>query len=340
MAAAVRSDDPVLFFEHKGLYASKGEVPDGDIVDELGTAEIRRPGKRRDHPVARPHGRPGARCGRAAGRARHRCRGHRCALARAAGHAERSSPRWRRPAGCSPSRRTRACSAGAPRSRRSRRTSASGISTARSSADHHAAHAAAGRRLARGPGHPVGRARGHHRGEGPAVVNIDVTMPQLGETVAEGTITRWLRQVGDIVGDQEPLLEITTDKVDTEMPAPACRAAAGDRRAGGRDGCGRNGAGRYRIRGWDTRSQRRDAFGSAAERRPACRSAASPGPFPADPPAGERVGGRARVVAGQRAGRAGDPFRCRRCRRSVRRSARLRRRRLRFQSATMTGSSR
>ena len=44
MAAAVRSDDPVLFFEHKGLYASKADVPDGDIVDTLGTARIRRPG--------------------------------------------------------------------------------------------------------------------------------------------------------------------------------------------------------------------------------------------------------------------------------------------------------
>jgi pyruvate dehydrogenase E2 component (dihydrolipoamide acetyltransferase) len=52
-------------------------------------------------------------------------------------------------------------------------------------------------------------------------VNVDVTMPQLGETVAEGTITKWLRQVGDLVSDQEPLLEITTDKVDTEVPAPA-----------------------------------------------------------------------------------------------------------------------
>ncbi len=45
MAAAVRSDDPVLFFEHKGLYSSKGEVPDGPIVDELGTARVRRKGK-------------------------------------------------------------------------------------------------------------------------------------------------------------------------------------------------------------------------------------------------------------------------------------------------------
>jgi pyruvate dehydrogenase E1 component beta subunit len=44
MAAAVRSDDPVLFFEHKALYASKGEVPDGEITDTLGSAAVRRGG--------------------------------------------------------------------------------------------------------------------------------------------------------------------------------------------------------------------------------------------------------------------------------------------------------
>jgi pyruvate dehydrogenase E1 component beta subunit len=44
MAAAVRDPDPVIFFEHKGLYTSKGEVPDGEIVDTLGTAKILRPG--------------------------------------------------------------------------------------------------------------------------------------------------------------------------------------------------------------------------------------------------------------------------------------------------------
>lgn len=44
MAAAVRSDDPVLFFEHKALYATKGEVPDGSVEDVLGTARVRRSG--------------------------------------------------------------------------------------------------------------------------------------------------------------------------------------------------------------------------------------------------------------------------------------------------------
>src|ERR1700692_968272 len=45
MAAAVRDPDPVIFFEHKSLYATKGEVPDGEIVDTLGTAKIVRPGR-------------------------------------------------------------------------------------------------------------------------------------------------------------------------------------------------------------------------------------------------------------------------------------------------------
>jgi pyruvate dehydrogenase E2 component (dihydrolipoamide acetyltransferase) len=52
-------------------------------------------------------------------------------------------------------------------------------------------------------------------------MSVEVTMPQLGETVAEGTVTRWLRQVGQPVGDQEPLVEIATDKVDAELPSPA-----------------------------------------------------------------------------------------------------------------------
>src|SRR6476660_395710 len=45
-------------------------------------------------------------------------------------------------------------------------------------------------------------------------------MPKLGETVTEGTITRWLKQVGDRVEADEPLFEVSTDKVDSEVPAP------------------------------------------------------------------------------------------------------------------------
>src|SRR3989337_3241213 len=47
-----------------------------------------------------------------------------------------------------------------------------------------------------------------------------VTLPALGESVTEGTVTRWLKQVGDSVAVDEPLLEVSTDKVDTEIPSP------------------------------------------------------------------------------------------------------------------------
>ena len=47
-----------------------------------------------------------------------------------------------------------------------------------------------------------------------------VQMPALGESVTEGTVTRWLKNVGDQVEVDEPLLEVSTDKVDTEIPAP------------------------------------------------------------------------------------------------------------------------
>ena len=50
---------------------------------------------------------------------------------------------------------------------------------------------------------------------------MDIQMPQLGETVTEGTITRWLKGVGDHVDADEPLFEVSTDKVDSEVPAPA-----------------------------------------------------------------------------------------------------------------------
>src|SRR5690348_18239317 len=50
---------------------------------------------------------------------------------------------------------------------------------------------------------------------------VSVTMPRLGESVTEGTVTRWLKNEGDHVDADEPLLEVSTDKVDTEIPSPA-----------------------------------------------------------------------------------------------------------------------
>src|ERR1700723_811838 len=46
-------------------------------------------------------------------------------------------------------------------------------------------------------------------------------MPQLGETVTEGTVTRWMKAIGDTVARDEPLFEVSTDKVDSEVPSPA-----------------------------------------------------------------------------------------------------------------------
>src|SRR5688500_11971531 len=49
---------------------------------------------------------------------------------------------------------------------------------------------------------------------------VDVVMPQMGVSVSEGTITKWLKQQGEAIAADEPLLEISTDKVDTEVPSP------------------------------------------------------------------------------------------------------------------------
>src|SRR5882724_10627556 len=50
---------------------------------------------------------------------------------------------------------------------------------------------------------------------------IDVVMPQMGESIVEGTLTKWLKKKGEPVERDEPLFEISTDKVDTEIPSPA-----------------------------------------------------------------------------------------------------------------------
>jgi 2-oxoglutarate dehydrogenase E2 component (dihydrolipoamide succinyltransferase) len=53
------------------------------------------------------------------------------------------------------------------------------------------------------------------------MARVDVIMPQMGESIAEGTVARWLKKVGEPVKRDEPILEISTDKVDAEIPAPA-----------------------------------------------------------------------------------------------------------------------
>src|ERR1700710_795967 len=51
-------------------------------------------------------------------------------------------------------------------------------------------------------------------------IAVEVVMPQMGVSVSEGTVTKWLKQEGETVESDEPLLEISTDKVDTEVPSP------------------------------------------------------------------------------------------------------------------------
>src|SRR5436190_24048180 len=52
-------------------------------------------------------------------------------------------------------------------------------------------------------------------------MSTPVVMPQMGESIAEGTIVRWIKNIGDTVDRDEPLFEISTDKVDAEIPSPA-----------------------------------------------------------------------------------------------------------------------
>ena len=69
-------------------------------------------------------------------------------------------------------------------------------------------------------------------------------MPQMGESVVEGTIAKWLVKEGDTVTEDQPLVEISTDKVDTEIPSPS---AGTNREAGGRRGTDAAGRRCYRV---------------------------------------------------------------------------------------------
>jgi pyruvate dehydrogenase E2 component (dihydrolipoamide acetyltransferase) len=58
------------------------------------------------------------------------------------------------------------------------------------------------------------------------MAKIDVIMPQMGESIAEGTLSRWIKKVGEAVKRDEPIFEISTDKVDAEIPAPSAGVLA------------------------------------------------------------------------------------------------------------------
>ena len=108
---------------------------------------------------------------------------------------------------------------------------------------------------------------------------IEVVMPQMGVSVSEGTITKWLKQPGEAVARDEPLLEISTDKVDTEVPSPGEGVLAEILVPEGSDG-----RGRHRARPDRARRQRSEP-GSAAE---------APAPEARRPPSSRSVPTRSR----------------------------------------------
>ena len=122
----------------------------------------------------------------------------------------------------------------------------------------------------------------------------EVVMPQMGESIAEGTIVRWIKKVGDRVDRDEPLFEISTDKVDAEIPSPVGRRARRDPGEGRRDRAGELASSRSSARpGRQVRGAAPAAAAPAASRRAAspgarggssrasrCPAAAAPAPAP------------------------------------------------------------
>ena len=118
----------------------------------------------------------------------------------------------------------------------------------------------------------------------------DVVMPQMGESIVEGTLTKWLKKPGEHVERDEPLFEISTDKVDTEIPSPAAGIAG--RNAGARK------ARRSASTPWSRafRTARRGAQPAAA--RPAAPQASAPAPAEPAPIAQPPAAGSHRAYAG------------------------------------------
>ena len=100
---------------------------------------------------------------------------------------------------------------------------------------------------------------------------IDVVMPQMGESIVEGTLTKWLKKAGDRVERDEPLFEISTDKVDTEIPSP-----------GAGDACLKSSSRKARPSGSIPWSERINDGANGAAAAPAAQPAVSP-PTPSPP---------------------------------------------------------
>src|SRR5277367_4801868 len=100
----------------------------------------------------------------------------------------------------------------------------------------------------------------------------DVVMPQMGESIVEGTLTKWLKKPGERVERDEPLFEISTDKVDTEIPSPAAGTLSEVLVEEGK------------TVGINTVVARIDAGGAAAA-KPAAPAASAPAPEAPAPPA-------------------------------------------------------
>ncbi len=169
---------------------------------------------------------------------------------------------------------------------------------------------------------------------------VDVTMPQLGETVTEGTITRWLKQPGDPIKADEPLFEVSTDKVDSEVPAPTSgvlaeiRIAEGETAAvgtvlavisdaGAASPAAAARRGRCRGRGGRRCSRDRDVTAASGRASADARRARAAAPPPPAAPAPCPRRHRCRSPRPRRRPRSPSP---RRPSRPARRAARLRRR--------------
>ena len=222
--SAIRDHNPVVFLEHKHLYRRvKGEVPDGALRDAVHRARRAR-GHRPDGRRLRRDGPHGARGDR--GPRRRLGRGARPALARAARRG--GDPRHRaqdlegadRRRGQRDVRRRRAGRRGRRRARRSR-TSTGRCAASRRPTCRSRSRPRSSRRCCRASTACRRPPVSSSSTEAGTSTLVDVVMPQMGVSVSEGTIVEWRKQVGDWVAYEEAICDISTDKIDTEVPSPA-----------------------------------------------------------------------------------------------------------------------